>query len=565
MGLNEGVLVVTKGVSTISNCSFVGHLIGISSAGGSLQVYNTSFYGNGRSGLILTNAPFVEISNCSFFDNSAPSSSYAAAFTSFNSATIISRNNLYTRNLGGAVLINSGNFSSFGDVFFNNSGAEWGAIRANSANLLIKDTLFDRNSANTGGALKLIDTEMIINNSNFTSNSASSSPALVYGASSTQKITLDGCLFDRNRGNYVSSFSGGRVEMKRCTFINNVAPEHASAVRVIGTIANITSCSFRNNSLTSSSNGGGVLMVDNAQASISNCDFVDNVGDSNSAIIFTRSRTGVRRVFNSTFVRNTAKFYSTIALWGATADIDYCTFLFNSDGGVYARDGSSASLSRSLFANNTHSTYGVITILSSNATVRGCSFDGNIGSSAGAFYVIGSNLSIRLSSFTNNVGLSGGGVYVSSPSSLHISSTQFSNNIARSIGGGVYVGSSVVSTLENVTCDGNYATVYGGCLASSSTSSVIISSSSITSNIASSSGAGSFLQGRAILTDSYIYNNTGMTSGGGIGGIGANITIANLRVNSNKAGSGGGIHLVLGYCIFIISLSSILLFLIYEK
>lgn len=56
-------------------------------------------------------------------------------------------------------------------------------------------------------------------------------------------------------------------------------------------------------------------MNNNTGVIISNCNFDGNFGDNNAAILFTRSkRIGVRRVFNSSFINNSAKYSSTIEL-----------------------------------------------------------------------------------------------------------------------------------------------------------------------------------------------------------------------------------------------------------
>ncbi|MEH1816951.1 MAG: Calx-beta domain-containing protein, partial [Nostoc sp.] len=134
----------------------------------------------------------------------------------------------------------------------------------------------------------------------------------------------------------------------------------------------------------------------------------------------------------------------------------------------------------------------------------------------------------------------GGGIY--STSSVTVSNSNFSGNIA-ALGGGIYSTSSV--TASNSTISGNTANTSGGGIYS--TSSVTASNSTISGNTANTNGGGIYSSTTTTLSNSTVSSNTVKVNGGGIysgGGTVSNTTIFGNTADSdnNNAGNGGGIY-----------------------
>ncbi|MHC5767311.1 MAG: Calx-beta domain-containing protein [Nostoc sp.] len=132
----------------------------------------------------------------------------------------------------------------------------------------------------------------------------------------------------------------------------------------------------------------------------------------------------------------------------------------------------------------------------------------------------------------------GGGIY--SSSSVTVSNSNFSGNIA-TLGGGIYSSSSV--TVSNSNLSGNIANLGGGIYSSNS---VTASNSTISGNTANTNGGGIYST-TTTLSNSTVSSNTAKVNGGGIysgGGTVSNSTIFGNTADSdnNNTGNGGGIY-----------------------
>lgn len=96
VGCPKPITIMRNG-TIITNSSFEGHLTAIITIRANLQVYNSSFSGNIRSAIILRgiNSAFVEIINCTFYNNSVAITSNYGTFISRNNITLIIMVGLY--------------------------------------------------------------------------------------------------------------------------------------------------------------------------------------------------------------------------------------------------------------------------------------------------------------------------------------------------------------------------------------------------------------------------------------------------------------------------------------
>lgn len=132
----------------------------------------------------------------------------------------------------------------------NGSGGAGGAIYTTSV-LTVVNASFQGNSATSGGAIFAHGGQVNIENSDFVSNSSTGYGGAVYSDSA---VTIDGSTFDGNSSNS----QGAAILVRSATitsssFEDNVATDGAivAAVGTVGTVLDITSSTFANNSSTS--------------------------------------------------------------------------------------------------------------------------------------------------------------------------------------------------------------------------------------------------------------------------------------------------------------------------
>ncbi|MFN6441614.1 MAG: Calx-beta domain-containing protein [Nostoc sp. DedSLP01] len=163
---------------------------------------------------------------------------------------------------------------------------------------------------------------------------------------------------------------------------------------------------------------------------------------------------------------------------------------------------------------------------------------GNAGNNNGGAIYSTSSVTLSNSIISNNIAnLSGGGIY---SNSVTLSNSTISSNTANTNGGGIYSSSATVS---NSTISGNIANVGGGIYSSNAT----VNNSTLSGNTANSNGGGIYSNTSFTISNSTISSNTAVTSGGGI--YSSSATVSNSTIFGNTAdsdnngiGDGGGIY-----------------------
>ena len=300
-------------------------------------------------------------------------------------------------------------------------------------------------------------------------------------------VVLDGLTISDGQ-----SLSGGggllsnaaNTSVTACTFINNIVEDFGSGAYFRGTGATLTDCIFMDNE--SSSNGGGAYFLNTA--TLTGCTFRNNR---------TNSRGG-GAYFNKTTTLTDCAFTGNRATksgGGANFDKEIatltgCTFTDNKSaiggGALFAAPGAT-TLTDCAFTSNRATDNGGGARFNGTVTLTGCAFTGNMspGSQGGGAYFLRASTLITCT-FTGNMstGSSGGGVYFLRTATLM--GCTFTSNEA-SFGAGSYFNGTV--TLKNC--------VYA-------------------SNTVTGSSGGIRLRAGGTIINSTFYNNTAANQGGGI-------------------------------------------------
>ncbi|MFS8861251.1 hypothetical protein NW852_12255, partial [Synechococcus sp. H60.1] len=136
----------------------------------------------------------------------------------------------------------------------------------------------------------------------------------------------------------------------------------------------------------------------------------------------------------------------------------------------------------------------------------------------------------------------GGGVFVDAGGQFKIANAQISNNKATSLGGGVYSLSTVTVTDSGISS--NVAGQDGGGLYNDSGGKVTIVTTGISSNIVVQDGGGIYNKGTLTISNTGISSNGASQKGGGLyNDSGGKVTITSVGISTNGAGQeGGGIY-----------------------
>lgn len=310
MTLLEADLTVTN--STISeNISLAGGGIYIQDAGNFLfkgTTFSKNISDSNGGGLYLDDVGGIRILNCQFLENNTAFSGGGIYMLGGNmelTNTSFSKNKanyggaISNNNSGSDIVINGGNFTE------NEVSENGGALEGyDGATYLIDNSIFTKNKANYGGGinLQLEGTTATVRNSQFTEN----------------EVEI--------QGGALSGFNGTITNVYSTSFKRNIANLNGGAVNISSDdIQNggqiFDACIFDGNQAKKSSDGrggyGSALLYFNADASITNCLFINNSSESGGIIqpnAYDEFQ-DVIRVTNCTFANNLEAGKASIYSW----------------------------------------------------------------------------------------------------------------------------------------------------------------------------------------------------------------------------------------------------------
>ncbi|MBA3471546.1 MAG: hypothetical protein H0T53_18070 [Herpetosiphonaceae bacterium] len=165
------------------------------------------------------------------------------------------------------------------------------------------------------------------------------------------------------------------------------------------------------------------------------------------------------------------------------------------------------------------------------------------GNGGGGMLIKASTGSIHTTSVTNNIARQGGGMYVMGSSTLEISASHISDNVAYDDGGGIYSASGADLTLREVTLDRNVAYASGGGIVNANFLS--LQRSTLTNNYGFGGDGGGLLNyGLAEIINSTVSANDAFNGGGIMGLAGSTTNVQSSTIVENTAvEKGGGISI----------------------
>ena len=347
-----------------------------------------------------------------------------------------------------------------------------------------------------------------------------------YGnANSTANVEFGGGLLNTAPGLILSN----------CIFSDNRARLRGAGIHNSGDEMILANCDVANNLLTQNGRGGGVFN-DGTSVTLTNSTITGNSGSygagvANEGLVF--------RISGCTVRANTA-----VELGGGlhcelkSITVDQCLFYDNvasGGGGIYVASSptAQATIINSYFNGNTAvESYGGGVYSQGNTGITDCIFDGNSASISGG----GAQLSqgsgvcvVDLCAFNANSSERGGGVMTNftNGANMVLSRSTFSENLANTAGGGIYV---------------TFNAVIAACLV------VGNESLSLGSGLGAEGGAGIYLSGGSpnlqscvIAGNAALINGTSGGRGGGLYLRQSNAKLVNCTVAANSAtGLGGG-------------------------
>ncbi|MEA3495831.1 MAG: right-handed parallel beta-helix repeat-containing protein [Bacteroidota bacterium] len=349
----------------------------------------------------------------------------------------------------------------------------------------------------------------------------------------SNNTTFSNCTFRYNNicnsGGGIS-FRSSRAQVEDCLFHDNIAQLDGGGIFIEGgsQLHSINGCSFENN--TAESGGGAIWIAETELVNIEYSGFVNNTSNCSSL----NSGGGAIGIATSNIQTTQTSVY-----------INDCNFFLNiahnitnpgNGGGVFAYQSGSQPL---------------------NLNIENCDIQNNTADNNGGGVFL-ENCQSDIQIFLNNIFLNhannGAGVYMSNinnnmtVNNSNLDGNNFTDNIATTNGGGLYIVSSEFSDIINNFFQNNQA-VDGGGVYISGTVIIHFQENNLDGNIASNNGGGSYLDASYshVALCEFKVNNADK-NGGGIyitnlhtsGNL--NYFVNNLIVENGVPNDGGGIY-----------------------
>ena len=522
-----------------------------------------------NGGVILCNADFTNIVNCTFSDINVTGNG-GAIYVNKNVGNI--QNSTFMNNNvtgdGASIYVNGDSFILSGSSFSNNNAKGNGTVYVNkkqSANIInsdfknnhaydgaciyIKGNVFYNQENNTFAGSSIVYD--VVNGTNVSDFEARKMLMHVYvnltGTNESEGIIDDPMdlhtAFNAVNSNGIITFIDktdkavyaypayrevplakqgvifdGQLGITTFVNIGFVTTEHSSG----SCIYNLTFTKYTNAAIVCSGSDNYAVncIFENNTATC-----IKNTGKNNRAINCT---------FNNNKVNNGVSCLE-ISNDGFTNLTD-CKFINNTHKtGVISINDGACSIDNCTFTNNTGSSVGVLSNVNGTVSILDSRFNYNHGSDAGVIYNTNSTLTITGSEFNNNNATLGGAVY--NNGTLTITGSEFNNNNA-TLGGAIYNDNGTLTIKDTSSFNGNNATC-GGAIYNNAV--LDITDSSFTGNNASNFGGAIFSNGNLTVSDSSFVGNNA-TLGGALFLNSTNNKITGVLFSGNRAVNGSAVY-----------------------
>jgi len=302
-------------------------------------------------------------------------------------------------------------------------------------------------------------------------------------------LTIVNCEFVRNlagRGGGISSRSGAVLNVRNTLFSGNLATVEGGggAISAIDSSITVESCTFTDNEAWEA--GGAILLSSSSDATITACDFVNNVTASGGALYIYSFDTTITAC---NFVSNVAVDGGALYISSPDVEVVACSFQSNTadeGGAIFSSIWTDSTVSDTVFRDNAALRGGCLYNASNaSVTLTNCSLDSNwADETGGGIYSDWATWRVERCRFIQNTALllGGGGIYSLNSDGV-AASTAFLGNWTMGAGGAAYAtggGSDII--VDNCTIVANSADLVGGAFYASLLAGPTISSSIVWGN-----------------------------------------------------------------------------------
>ena len=295
-----------------------------------IAAYNK--YGNGAAVVISNDSKL----NMSVLTCESHSGYVASCISAFDYCSVTVDNSTFDMNIGSVISLTNSHFYLVHSSFFNNSTPlKVGAISSYNSTLDISHSVFYHNSAMFGGGLWLAFSTATVSNSTFLKNSAGAGGAAFVIQNSS--LVISHSFFSENSAtpqagilkiensesaydvNSTFSYKGGSIfsddsslQIFGTIFESSVVASFCGAIRFKNSSIVIKDSQFKNNSIQDKAVGigGGLCVLENSSAKLSNVYFFENKAPAGEAI-YAGEFCHIS-VYNNTIESNTG---SAITFW----------------------------------------------------------------------------------------------------------------------------------------------------------------------------------------------------------------------------------------------------------
>ena len=384
-------------------------------------------------------------------------------------------------------------------------------------------------------------------------------------------LTLDGCIITNcSAPNGGAVYTNGDISILGTLSNNSATTGDGGAVYVVrdeantagGVVTVLGISKIEQN--TAAGNGGGIAFYGSVNGLIIYGNITNNSATNGGGIYTERNLT----MYGGSIAGNTASnngggIYSTRSITISRGTIgnatkettatssDKSNYAGNQGGGIYI-SGSTLTLgSSSVVAHNYSVKHGGGVFSSSTCTIklsRGAKVENNAGSYGGGIYVAKTDSTVSIVSgvtFSGNFAHSGSGGGIYSYGLVTMTGGTFSNNAAKTYGGGLMLKSSSAShQISGGLVEYNSANTNDGGGIRCDGATTISGTVEIVGNTAKANAGGvSASSKNVIISGGVIKENSAGTSGGGVFATQNNpLTISGGEINGNSATNGGGIY-----------------------
>ena len=519
-----GTCIINGGNITDCEASVSGGAIFVED-GGKLQISNAGFNSNKavqKGGAIriattsyVDGSSSVKISNSSFTNNEATSKSSTTSPTD-------------ERSYGGAICITKGTLTVNNCDFSGNSTFfRGGAIYSQAAIIVSGESDFSENqatgSSGEGGAICCGSGSLTLGSSSidfggsFTKNHGNGGGGAIFISGGSKVYQYGGTIGSEVEGEGNTGGNGGGVYL-----YSNAKYYIYENTKIIGN--------------TARSKGGGIFV---GYTPTKPENVILSINDTNFELKNNKAANGGGLYLNKgLFFTLKGKFLNNQATTG-------------SGGGMYIEANGQTTLNNCVISGNTAAKNGAgIYSQGPLTTSSGVEVKENIAGSHGGGLFMSSTSSLTLNNSTpvteNTATSYGGGIYLAG--TLNVSGNATINKNTASTGGGLYVDTTGVLTINSCTINENTAKSAGGGIYTTTSSTFTMNNGAqINSNLAKNNngsiGGGAYFGGTALINGGEISNNYADFRGGGVYAAKTLVLTGSASINKNQSREdGGGIY-----------------------